>query len=154
MHMKSCWDFSFFLWKSWFSHIMILMRQSWFLTWIHVPLEESASHPLSLNKRECPKLYTHTEAACPDITTAHKDQLKKFIMHEKLFLGWAPDPWRRMFQASRTTYLGTWRLSFEQGVKIWRYDPEQLTSEGPICHKYVCSSRWPFLPGPIITLRA
>ena len=33
--------------------------------------------------------------------------LKKFIMHENLFAGCAPDPWRRMFQASKTTYLGT-----------------------------------------------
>ena len=42
-----------------FVKIMILMQfhvhQIMILTSIHVPLEESASHPLSLNKRECPK---------------------------------------------------------------------------------------------------
>ncbi len=29
---------------------MILVHQAWFLTPIHVPLEESASHPLSLTE--------------------------------------------------------------------------------------------------------
>ena len=41
-----------------FVRIMIFMsyrvHQIMILTSIHMPLEESASHPLSLNKRECP----------------------------------------------------------------------------------------------------